>query len=47
MANESPILTSFNQASKIEDFFGDSSSIVRYSDSQTKTQDSSSTKHRC
>ncbi|OMO56291.1 hypothetical protein CCACVL1_26653 [Corchorus capsularis] len=42
-ADESPILTSFNQAPKLEDFFGDSSSIVRYSDSQTETQDSSLT----
>ena len=44
MADESPILTSFHhQAPKLEDFFGDSSSIVRYSDSQTETQDSSLT----
>ncbi|XVF17373.1 hypothetical protein REPUB_Repub10bG0115900 [Reevesia pubescens] len=44
MADESPILTSFHQqAPKLEDFFGDSSSIIRYSDSQTETQDSSLT----
>ncbi|XVE83049.1 hypothetical protein DITRI_Ditri16bG0055900 [Diplodiscus trichospermus] len=44
MVDESPILTSFNhQAPKLEDFLGDSSSIVRYSDSQTETQDSSLT----
>ncbi|XP_022740265.1 AP2-like ethylene-responsive transcription factor AIL6 [Durio zibethinus] len=44
MADESPILTSFHQqAPKLEDFLGDSSSIVRYSDSQTETQDSSLT----
>ncbi|XWS33403.1 hypothetical protein CRYUN_Cryun22dG0079400 [Craigia yunnanensis] len=44
MANESLILTSFhNQSPKLEDFLGDSSSIVRYSDSQTETQDSSLT----
>ncbi|XP_017969779.1 PREDICTED: AP2-like ethylene-responsive transcription factor AIL6 [Theobroma cacao] len=44
MTDESPILTSFHQqAPKLEDFLGDSSSIVRYSDSQTETQDSSLT----
>ncbi|KAE8715773.1 AP2-like ethylene-responsive transcription factor AIL6 [Hibiscus syriacus] len=44
MAYESPILTSFHhQVPKLEDFLGDSSSIVRYSDSQTETQDSSLT----
>ncbi|KAK9012028.1 hypothetical protein V6N11_040098 [Hibiscus sabdariffa] len=44
MADESPILTSFHhQVPKLEDFLGDSSSIVRYSDSQTETQDSSLT----
>ncbi|KAK8673006.1 hypothetical protein V6N13_111362 [Hibiscus sabdariffa] len=42
MADESPILTSFHhQVPKLEDFLGDSSSIVRFSDSQTETQDSS------
>nr|APQ47379.1 AP2/ERF domain-containing transcription factor [Vernicia montana] len=47
---ETSILTSFidpeihHQAPKLEDFLGDSSSIVRYSDnSQTETQDSSLT----
>ncbi|XVF61502.1 hypothetical protein PTKIN_Ptkin08bG0135000 [Pterospermum kingtungense] len=45
MADESPILTTFHQqAPKLEDFLGDSTSnIVRYSDSQTETQDSSLT----
>ena len=44
MADESPTLTTFHQlAPKLEDFLGDSSSIVRYSDSQTETQDSSLT----
>ncbi|KAL4367658.1 hypothetical protein GQ457_05G014310 [Hibiscus cannabinus] len=44
MADESPILASFHhQVPKLEDFLGDSSSIVRYSDSQTETQDSSLT----
>ncbi|XVF15303.1 hypothetical protein REPUB_Repub09cG0139600 [Reevesia pubescens] len=44
MADESSILTNFHQqAPKLEDFLGDSSSIVRYSDSQTETQDSSLT----
>ncbi|KAK8485707.1 hypothetical protein V6N13_089145 [Hibiscus sabdariffa] len=44
MADESPILASFHhQAPKLEDFLGDSSSFVRYSDSQTETQDSSLT----
>ncbi|XP_010547589.1 PREDICTED: AP2-like ethylene-responsive transcription factor AIL6 [Tarenaya hassleriana] len=50
MAN-STILTNFvdpqihthNPIPKLEDFLGDSSSIVRYSDSQTETQDSSLT----
>lgn len=45
-ADESPILSSFHhhQVPKLEDFLGDSSSIVRYSDnSQTETQDSSLT----
>ncbi|XP_022751136.1 AP2-like ethylene-responsive transcription factor AIL6 isoform X2 [Durio zibethinus] len=44
MDDEHPILTSFHQqAPKLEDFLGDSSSIVRYSDSQAETQDSSLT----
>ncbi|XVF59110.1 hypothetical protein PTKIN_Ptkin07bG0248700 [Pterospermum kingtungense] len=44
MADESPLLTSFHHlAPKLEDFLGDSSTIVRYSDSQTETQDSSLT----
>ncbi|XVE86873.1 hypothetical protein DITRI_Ditri18aG0070600 [Diplodiscus trichospermus] len=44
MADESPILTTFHQqAPKLEDFLGDSPSIVRYSDSQTETQESSLT----
>ena len=52
MAESSNILTSFigaetqhQQVPKLEDFFGDSSSSinVRYSDSQTETQDSSLT----
>ncbi|KAH7520440.1 hypothetical protein FEM48_Zijuj08G0144100 [Ziziphus jujuba var. spinosa] len=50
IAADSPIITSFidpqthNQAiPKLEDFLGDSSSMVRYSDSQTETQDSSLT----
>ncbi|XWS45024.1 hypothetical protein CRYUN_Cryun15aG0100500 [Craigia yunnanensis] len=44
MDDESHFLTSFlHQAPKLEDFLGDSSSIVRYSDSQTETQDSSLT----
>ncbi|GMI67970.1 PLETHORA 3, AINTEGUMENTA-like 6 [Hibiscus trionum] len=44
MADESPILTSFHhQVPKLEDFLGDSSSFVRYSDSQTETQESSLT----
>ncbi|XP_038994957.1 LOW QUALITY PROTEIN: AP2-like ethylene-responsive transcription factor AIL6 [Hibiscus syriacus] len=44
MADESPIVTSFHhQVPKLEDFLGDSSSIVRYSDSQNETQDSSLT----
>lgn len=50
IADDSPILTSFidpqsqSQAvPKLEDFLGDSSSMVRYSDSQTETQDSSLT----
>ncbi|KAK8305083.1 hypothetical protein V6Z12_D03G038000 [Gossypium hirsutum] len=45
-ADESSILSSFHhhQVPKLEDFLGDSSSIVRYSDnSQTETQDSSLT----
>ncbi|XP_030499679.2 AP2-like ethylene-responsive transcription factor AIL6 isoform X2 [Cannabis sativa] len=48
---ESPVLTSFidprtqnhHPVPKLEDFLGDSSSLVRYSDSQTETQDSSLT----
>ncbi|XP_039009334.1 AP2-like ethylene-responsive transcription factor AIL6 [Hibiscus syriacus] len=44
MADESSIFTSFHyQAPKLEDFLGDSSSIVRFSDSQTETQGSSLT----
>ncbi|XP_039053506.1 AP2-like ethylene-responsive transcription factor AIL6 [Hibiscus syriacus] len=44
MADESPFLTSFHhQVPKLEDFLGDSSSIVRCSDSQTETQNSSLT----
>ncbi|TYJ14153.1 hypothetical protein E1A91_A10G098700v1 [Gossypium mustelinum] len=43
MADESPIFTSFHyQAPKLEDFLGDSSSMVRYSDSQAETQEDSS-----
>ncbi|KAB2061576.1 hypothetical protein ES319_A10G094700v1 [Gossypium barbadense] len=43
MADESPIFTSFHyQAPKLEDFLGDSSSKVRYSDSQAETQEDSS-----
>ncbi|KAJ7953514.1 AP2-like ethylene-responsive transcription factor [Quillaja saponaria] len=47
---DSSILTSFldpqsqnHSIPKLEDFFGDSSSMARYSDSQTETQDSSLT----
>ncbi|XP_039033635.1 AP2-like ethylene-responsive transcription factor AIL6 [Hibiscus syriacus] len=44
MADESSIFTSFHyQAPKLEDFLGDSWSIVRFSDSQTETQGSSLT----
>ncbi|CAB4283895.1 unnamed protein product [Prunus armeniaca] len=49
---DSPNLTSFidpqshhQPIPKLEDFLGDSSSMVRYSDSQTETQDSSSLTH--
>ncbi|KAL4385944.1 hypothetical protein GQ457_09G011010 [Hibiscus cannabinus] len=42
--NESPILTNFHyQAPKLEDFLGDTSSIVRFCESQTETQGSSLT----
>ncbi|GMI94120.1 PLETHORA 3, AINTEGUMENTA-like 6 [Hibiscus trionum] len=44
MADESPIFTNFHyQAPKLEDFLGDSSSFVGFSDSQTETQGSSLT----
>ncbi|KAE8700069.1 AP2-like ethylene-responsive transcription factor AIL7 [Hibiscus syriacus] len=44
IADEYSIFTNFHyQAPKLEDFLGDSSSIVRFSDSQTETQDSSLT----
>ncbi|KAK8556726.1 hypothetical protein V6N13_064735 [Hibiscus sabdariffa] len=44
MGNESPILTNFHyQAPKLEDFLGDTSSIVRFCESQTETQGSSLT----
>ncbi|KAM1352644.1 hypothetical protein ACFX1X_032747 [Malus domestica] len=50
--SDSPNLSSFvdpqshtQHIPKLEDFLGDSSSMVRYSDSQTETQDSSSLTH--
>ncbi|KAE8680671.1 AP2-like ethylene-responsive transcription factor AIL6 [Hibiscus syriacus] len=44
MADEFPIFTNFlYRAPKLEDFLDDSSSIIRFSDSQTETQSSSLT----